>query len=197
MRRENITLTPQMHTHDANRKESKPVPTSILGTQTLTQIGKDMERIQLPSWVPPGPPHPGETKWGKLHADQWRTFCTVHLPVTLARLWGDRPLKSREYKMLQNFLHLVTAVKLGTTRTTSRRRAKEYEYHMKKYLESLLILFPGIEMTPYQHMALHVGEQLHRFGPTHSWRCYAFERFNHVFQNIETNNIYGNGVYPS
>lgn len=165
--------------------------TSVLGEEMLLEIRKDMQRIQLPSWVSPGPAHPGESKWGKLHADQWRSFCTIYLPVTLIRLWGKEPTDSREYRMLQNFLHLVTAVKLGSMRTTSPKRAEEYERHMKAYLKSLLELYPGTEVSPYQHMALHVGQQLRRFGPTHSWRCYAFERFNHIFQTIDTNNIYG------
>jgi hypothetical protein len=93
--------------------------------------------------------------------------------------------------MLENFLHLVTAVKIASMRTTSPERAENYEFHMRKYLETLLELYPGIVLTPYQHMALHVGDQLRRFGPTHSWRCFAFERFNHTFQMIETNNRYG------
>lgn len=145
----------------------------------------------LPSWAPRGPAHPGETKWGKLHADQWQSLCTIYLPVTLTRLWGNKLIHSREYRMLQNFFHLVTALKLGSTRTTSHRRIEEYEDHMREYLKTLLNLFPGTAVTPYQHMALHVGQQLRRFGPTHAWRCYAFERFNHIFQKIETNKIYG------
>ncbi|KAJ3571368.1 hypothetical protein NP233_g3797 [Leucocoprinus birnbaumii] len=96
--------------------------------------------------------------------------------------------------MLQNFLHLVNAIKIGSMRTTSLKHSQDYEFHMKKYLETLLELYPGATLSPYQHMALHVGQQLRRFGPTHAWRCFAFERYNHLFQNIDTNNIYVHSV---
>ncbi len=163
----------------------------VLGKETLAEVRKDLERIQLPSWVPRAPAHPGETKWGKLTADQWRSLCTIYLPVTLTRLWGDKLHETREYRMLQNFLHLVTSVKIASMRKTSSDHASDYEFHIQKYLETLLELYPGADVTPYQHMSLHLGDQLRRFGPTHSWRCFAFERFNHIFQNIKTNNIYG------
>ncbi|KAJ3566227.1 hypothetical protein NP233_g7126 [Leucocoprinus birnbaumii] len=181
----------QKPTKAANKSKKRAKATSVLGKETLAEIRKDMEQIQVPSWVLPGPSHPGEEKWGKLHADQWRSFCTIHLPITLVRLWGKDPAGSKRYKMLENFLHLVTAVKLGSLRTTSSQRAELYEYHMSCYLRSLLELYPGTKITPYQHMAMHIGQQLRRFGPTHAWRCYAFERFNHIFQVIQTNNIYG------
>ncbi|KAF9487261.1 hypothetical protein BDN71DRAFT_1458672 [Pleurotus eryngii] len=39
-------------------------------------------------------------------------------------------------------------------------------------------------------MALHFGPFLRRFGPTHSWRCFPFERYNGIIQKIPTNNRY-------
>lgn len=165
--------------------------TRVLGKKTLQQICDDMEQLQLPSWVSKAPSHPGESKWGKFSADQWRAFCTINLPITLIRLWGSRPKDSREHRMLVNFMHLVTAVKLATMRKTSPSRIAQYEDHMHQYLEGVLVLFPGTGITPYQHMALHFGEQLRRFGPTHSWRCFPFERYNYLLQKIPTNNKFG------
>ncbi|KAJ3567228.1 hypothetical protein NP233_g6497 [Leucocoprinus birnbaumii] len=155
---------PMPKLQDKSSKKQKP-STSVLGMNTLAEIRRDFERIQLPSWVPLPPSHPGETKWGKLHADQWQSLCTVYLPVTLTRLWGGKPHDSREYKMLRNFLHLVNAVKLGSMRITSIKHSEDYEFHMKKYLETLLELYPGAALSPYQHMALHVGQQLRVLDP--------------------------------
>lgn len=150
-----------------------------------------MQNMQLPSWISRAPTHPGETKYGKYHADQWQAFCTINLPVTLVRLWGSKPKDSREYRMLENFMHLVTAVKLATMRKITPSRITDYEHHIRQYLSTLLDLFPGTEVSPYQHMSLHFGDQLRRFGPTHAWRCFPFERYNYLFQKIPTNNIYG------
>lgn len=150
-----------------------------------------MAAMHLPGWVSRSPSHPGESRWGKFHADQWRAFCTINLPVTLIRLWGSKPKDSREYQMLSNFMHLVTAIKLATMRKMTKARISEYEFHMHSYLTTLLELYPGTDISPYQHMALHFGDQLRRFGPTHAWRCFPFERYNYLLQKVKTNFIWG------
>lgn len=71
----------------------------------------------------------------------------------------------------------------------------DYEAHMHKYLTSLLDLYPNTNITPYQHLALHFGPLLRRFGPTHAWRCFPFERYNYLVQQIPTNSKPGMSLY--
>ena len=172
-------------------KSYKHRKTRVLGRQTLSEIRKDMKRTQFPSWMSTAPAHPGESKWGKFSADQWRTFCTQVLPITLIRLWGSKPKGSRERDMLDNFMHLVSAIKLATMRKMTPSRIAQYEHHMHTYLQTLLKLYPDITITPYQHLSLHFGSLLERFGPTHAWRCFPFERYNYVMQQIPTNQKFG------
>jgi hypothetical protein len=150
-----------------------------------------MARMQFPSSLTPAPKHPGEKKWGKFTATQWRTFCLVNLPVTLVRLWGGKDRNSREYLMLVNFMHLITAIKLATKHKITPTHIAQYQVHMQQYLKTLLELFPDYSLTPYQHMSLHFGAQLRRFGPTHTWHCFPFERYNFVMQQIPTNQKFG------
>lgn len=150
-----------------------------------------MNLVFLPSWLPAAPAHPGEKKWGKFSADQWRTFSMVNLPVTLIRLWGLKNRESRKHRMLVNFLHLVSAVKLATMRNVNEEQITGYEYHMHEYLTTLLDLYPETSITPYQHLSLHFGHLLRRFGPTHAWRCFPFERYNYLMQNVPTNGHLG------
>jgi hypothetical protein len=89
--------------------------------------------------------------------------------------------------MLDNFMHLVTAVKLASMRSMNAERIRSYTHHMHMYLTSLLDLYPDTTITPYQHLALHMPTFLKRFGPTHSWRCWPFERYNYLLQKIPTN----------
>ncbi|KAJ3870997.1 hypothetical protein F5051DRAFT_341469 [Lentinula edodes] len=132
------------------------------------------------------PNRPGEKSHGSFTADQWRTFCTINLPITLVRLWGPLPQDERKYAILVNFMHLVTAVCLANMRVMTEARIRSYEHHMRVYLEEVVgykqenPLFPHTELTTYQHMSLHFGNLLRRFGPPHSWRCFAFERFNYI-----------------
>ncbi|XP_006460515.1 hypothetical protein AGABI2DRAFT_57528, partial [Agaricus bisporus var. bisporus H97] len=168
-------------------KARKGAKTCVLGKKTIPKLREDMERISLPSWVSRGPAYPGQAKGGKLHADQWRSFFTINLPMTLVRLWGTGPPESRQAKILENFLYLVSAVKVASQRTISKEDIILYEKHMHRYLTTLWDLYPGIELAPYQHIALHFGDFLRRFGPTHGWRCFAFERYNYLLQQTLTN----------
>ncbi|KAJ3506647.1 hypothetical protein NLJ89_g6753 [Agrocybe chaxingu] len=170
---------------------TNPTKTRVLGTEVLAAVREDMERLSLPSWVPRAPAHPGEKRWGKFSADQWRTFCTLILPITLIRLWGSHPEDSREKQQLDNFLHLVAAVKIGTQRKITKSDIAQYEIHMHTYLTTLLTLYENAEITPYQHLALHFGPLLENFGPTQSWRCFPFERYNYLMQKIPTNQKFG------
>ncbi|KAJ2936879.1 hypothetical protein H1R20_g214, partial [Candolleomyces eurysporus] len=168
-----------------------PKKTRVLGKQTLAEIRKDIERLTQPTWVSRAPSRPGEKRYGKFTADQWRAFCMLILPITLTRLWGTKPEGSVERRRLDNFMHLVSAVKLATMHKLTESRIQQYEYHIRCYLETLLELFPGTSITPYQHLSLHFGQQLRLFGPVHAWRCFPFERFNYILQKIPTNEMIG------
>jgi hypothetical protein len=165
--------------------------TCVLGRRVLQEVRNDANRMQLPSWLSPAPKHPGEKKWGKFTAAQWRAFCTINLPITLIRLWGGKDKDTREHRMLVNFMHLVTAIKLATMRTMTPTRIEQYQSHMHQYLQSLLDLYPHTSITPYQHLSLHFGAHLQRFGPNQAWRCFPFERYNFLMQQIPTNSKFG------
>ena len=145
----------------------------------------------LPTWVSRGPAEPGMAKQGSLKADEWKTLCTIQLPLMLIRIWGTRPAGDRKLEMLDNFMDLVHAVRLATVREITTTQINEYEFYMHRYLVNLLELYPMTSISPYQHLSLHFGDNIRRWGPTHSWRCFAFERFNGLMQNIPTNSKFG------
>lgn len=150
-----------------------------------------MQKLELPTWFRTAPKHPGEVRWGKFKADKWKAFCTVNLPITLARLWGSKPKHDRQYKMLENFLHLVTAVTYANQWTLTEDTINLYDLHMSAYLNGFVELYPFANISPYQHLSLHFSSHLRRWGPTHSWRCFAFERYNGILQAVPTNNKFG------
>lgn len=165
--------------------------TAVLGKETMGEVWKDMKRTTLPPWISPAPAQIGTSKTGKLSADQWRTTATVHFVVTLVRLWGSDDPTSRQYKMLTNFMDLVTATKLATMRSMSSSRISVFKEHMKRYLDGMLVLYTDVGVSPGQHMSLHFEELLSRFGPTHGWRGWVFERMNYKLQQVPTNKKFG------
>lgn len=166
--------------------------TAVLGSQVLAEVRRDMSRRNIPGDVGRTTSRPGEVKWGKLTADEWKNLCVIHLPFTLTRLWGEfryskNAEEQRKYKMLQNYLHLVEAVSLATQDRLTEDSIQRYECTMQTYLKGVLDLYMGAHILPYQHLALHFGEHLRRWGPTRSWRCFAFERYNGMLQKTNTN----------
>lgn len=173
---------------NANSNRGK---TRVLGRSRLQDIWRDIKRTTLPSWCSPAPPRIGDKGQGKISADGWRVFSTVHLIVTLGRTWGSLPSDTREYQLFSNFCDLIGAIKIATGRSTSVARAEEFRHLMLKYLNGLDSLFPMHRLVPYHHISVHLTELLSRFGPTTTWRCWVFERYNHMLQNIETNGRFG------
>ena len=161
--------------------------TAVLGKGVLPEVWRDREKTILPSWLSPIPTNAGSARAGKLTADQWRTLCTVHLVITLVRLWGDKDPADRKHDMLCNFMDLVTATALLFKRSMSPERIKLYEDFMRKYLEGHLRLYPHLNLTPKHHLSLHIPRILERFGPVHGWTTWGFERLNFIFQRTETN----------
>ena len=54
----------------------------------------------------------------------------------------------------------------------------------------LVPLHTQCKCDPY-NISLHMTELLSHFGPTTAWRCWVFERYNHMLQNIQTNGRFG------
>ncbi|KAI0703502.1 hypothetical protein C8T65DRAFT_578774, partial [Cerioporus squamosus] len=154
----------------------------------------DMRIAMLPSAIGRAPPNVGSAGAGTLSADQWRTLCMVHLVVSLTRLWGWLPAEDRRRELLDNFLDLVAAVRYGNVRRTSRSRISTYNYHIFRYVRGLRRLFPEQDLVPNHHLALHHGEVLENFGPSHAYWGFPFERKIRILRHAKINYRHGNAV---
>lgn len=163
---------------------------TVLGLETLQEIWKDNELVSLPSWIGRVPHRIGDSKVGKLSADQYRTACTINLVITLNRLWTNK-IPPRFKEMLDNYMDLVKAVKLSHMRVLTPRTIRLYEQTILRYLRTFSQLYPTFKLVPSQHLSVHLGQVMRNFGPVHSWRCFPFERYNGLLQNIPTNCKFG------
>ncbi|EIW65135.1 uncharacterized protein TRAVEDRAFT_109543 [Trametes versicolor FP-101664 SS1] len=159
---------------------------SILDQETVTSLRADIAATSFPSWLERPPRNFGSTSHGKLKADMWRTVCTVSMVITLVRLWGGREATERQRALLENFVHLVSAVDLAARRSTNQERIDKYDRHMLDYLTSLRDLFDH-QLVPNHHLSLHLKECLELFGPVSAWWAFPFERFNGLLQRLSTN----------
>lgn len=163
----------------------KPSNYAILGKEIMSEVWADMKNTQLPTWISPVPSNWGEKERGKLSADNWRVICTIHLPVTLIRLWAHE--SGRTQALLVNFMDLVTAVRIANMRVSSPNQIKAYNETILRYLEGLKVLFPGFNILPSHHAAFHIGDILALFGPVHSHSAPFFERYINFLHHINTN----------
>lgn len=158
----------------------------VLGSDVMKAVWSDMARTELPSWMSPAPRNWGTATRGKLTADQWKVVATVHLPITLMRLWGA-PQEGRHFLMLCNFMDLSAAVQLAHQRIITEKHIKDYERLLLRYLSGMMALFKDSKLQPIHHVSMHAGDFLRLFGPTHSVRTQGFERFNEKLGLQNTN----------
>jgi hypothetical protein len=131
----------------------------------------------------------GDSSRGKLTADQWMVICTVHLPVTLIRLWGN--LTDRRFELLCNFMDLTSAVQLATQRSITAQMINDHELLIARYLNDMKRLFKGSRIQPIHHVALHTADFLRLFGPTHAVQAFGGERLLEVLGQQNVNNKSG------
>ncbi|KAJ3553429.1 hypothetical protein NM688_g3618 [Phlebia brevispora] len=169
----------------------KPRRKVVIGKGILAEIHKDIQSIVLPSWIGRIPRNLGSASHGSLSADQWRTACTVNLVTSLVRLWGPCSTDTEQRRMLDNFMDLVYATRIATARTLKKDDMDKYHFYMLRYLTNILELYDSWPLHPYHHLALHFPSFLRAFGPTAGWRCFPFERYNYLLQQIDTNYKFG------
>lgn len=155
----------------------------LLDKEVLQEVWADMSQTTIPSWMQQPPKGVGSPSSGRLKADQWRTFATVNLVITLVRLWSHTDKKPH----LDNFLALITAVRFATMRSTSRAHADLVESNLVKYFRGLIDLHGVKALRPNTHMSLHIPECLLVFGPVHGWWTFPFERYNGILARTNTN----------
>ena len=196
-------VTPHDHIHylqidnnpgnTAKLLSTQPVGSrAVLGSDIMEAVWEDMAFTQLPSWVGLVPRNWGTSKRGKLTADNWRVICTVHLPITLIRLWKDET--GRKAELLHNFMDLATAVRIANMRVSSKNQVRAYNFHISRYASALPTLFPDVSIKPTVHAALHLGDIMDLFGPVHSHSAPFYERYIYFLQQLNTNKKLG--AYP-
>lgn len=168
----------------------------VLGSTVLDEVYKDMDRTILPDWVQPAPSTMGQKSHGRLSANEWRSAVTIHLPITLIRLWSRHPKTSRYFAMLIQLLNLALVVGLATRRSTSASQRANIAYCMLQYLDSTRLLFPLASIVPNHHLGLHLPRFLKLFGPPHAWWCFPYERLNGMLQDVHTNHRFGEPYAP-
>jgi hypothetical protein len=153
----------------------------------MEAVWADMALTELPSWVSDVPSNWGTPTRGKLSANNWRVICTVHLPITLIRLWGSDDAPEDRKSKLENFMDLVRAVQIANLHSISKKEIEQYERYIFRYLTTFKLLYKLAKVKPIHHAALHYGDILWGFGPTHTHSAAFYERYIYAMQSKNHN----------
>ena len=163
----------------------------VLDLHDMEAIWSDLQSTVTPSWLSSVPSNLGNAAHGKLKADQWRVLGTVHLPLSLTRIWGNgdltNPRAMRCREILDITMSLMAAVRIATSYSITEQDIEAYLREMLKYLRGIKSLFPDYQFKPNHHMALHIHEFLRLFGPVHSWWTFPFERLIGALERMPHN----------
>ncbi|KAF8572822.1 hypothetical protein K439DRAFT_1253636, partial [Ramaria rubella] len=77
-------------------------------------ICKDIAQTITPTWWLGIPAEFGSYTTGKLKADEWHAAITLHLPITLTRIWGSAGHSEKKRHLLMNTMFLISAIILAT-----------------------------------------------------------------------------------
>ncbi|KAJ7898765.1 hypothetical protein B0H13DRAFT_1884135 [Mycena leptocephala] len=88
-------------------------------------------------------------------------------------------------------LALVLAVVAANYKSTDLNTADYFDDCMRKYMNGVALLFKENSITPSQHSAFHIGQNLREFGPGHSRSAHHYERYIHHLQRQNTNGKFG------
>lgn len=178
---------------EAAKPKGKPKdPRTVLGETLLKEVKIDRNQSVFPTGYKKAPEQIGTAGNGKLSADQWKVVVTIHLVITLPRLWAKEPPESRLRWMFDNFMHLVVVARLVASRVVNERIANLCFLHLISYIKGVQVLFEGVKLVPNHHLAIHIPKDfLGKLGPTTNWSSNVFERLNGMVQRIHTNNSFG------
>ncbi len=175
--------TLKMHIQTGESQRQRQNHRVVLGKDVMQEIWTDMHNIQLPGWV-----SSVSREWSttsELSADQTRVLCTIHLPITLIRLWHNAD--DRMKALLANFMDLINAVRVANMRTTSPGDVESYTTYMHRYMVEVQKLYKDEGIKPHQHAALHVGTMLEWFGPVHAHSAPYYERYINFMHRAQIN----------
>ena len=173
---------------------ARPSSRVVLGKEVMEAVWADMRRTQLPSWISTPPHNWGLPGRGKLSADEWRIICLIFLPITLIRLWHEKT--GREKHLLKNFMDLVNATRIATSKVSSTLRVQLYNEFIFRYVKGLQELYPDKHLLPVHHAALHLGHIMELFGPIHSHNAAFFERYIKFLHRMNINQKPGLRAQP-
>ncbi|KAG0151926.1 hypothetical protein CROQUDRAFT_693881 [Cronartium quercuum f. sp. fusiforme G11] len=151
--------------------------------------------IVVPNSVSKMPMNLGESKHGSLREAQWYSLFAFIIPLVILEIYVNDVEKldpqSNRGRILKNIGYLVQCTNLVFSRRVSEWEANNFEVCYRKYHETSVQIFGKLGTKPNHHYALHIPDQMRRWGPLGQVAEFAGERMIGFIQKIQTNTKLG------
>ncbi|KAL7311099.1 hypothetical protein PS15m_012383 [Mucor circinelloides] len=130
-----------------------------------------------------------------MKADNYRVWLLLFGPYILYRISDychhsiririkGKGLSKEHY---DNFLEFHLACRLILQPSLDKEEVSRADRHFLNYNRSFVKLFTAEHSKPYNHLLLHLSQNILDFSSvTHTW-CFSYERYNFLLKSIETN----------
>ena len=168
-----------MHNLGTGKKMFKLwVESGILTPQNMTEIEDKIRCFKVPPDVG-RIPHRISSNYGGFTASQWRNWITIYSPVVLKGILDQQHL--------QCWLLFVRACSLLSKRIITKEDVTAADLFLITFCKKSEEIYGGDQFTVNMHLHLHLKQYLIDFGPSHSFWCFSFERFNGLLGSYSTN----------
>ena len=149
------------------------VDESVLTSDDLKKIQRKMNQFQVPADLGRIPRKIDcEEGFSNFTADQWRTFFTIYVTVSL---WEHLAIVDRT--ILTHFVRVCSILVNRILELDSVREAHRRLIEIIKLIEET---YGREKITPNLHLSLHLQECSYDFGPLYTFWCFSFERMNGI-----------------
>ena len=121
-----------------------------------------------------------KSNMGTLTAAEWRHWTLVSSGYCLFDLIPQ--------KYLDVWEHFVRVCTLLSPACIQYEVLAKVDHHLKEFGKGIGGLFGPAAVTPNMHMQMHMTEVVQQYGPLYACWLFAFERYNGVLGDIQTNN---------
>ena len=119
------------------------------------------------------------SNYGGFTANQWKHWITIYSPVVLKGIIPDSHLRCWLL-----FVRACSILQMWYIRRADIEAADMQLLHFCKMFEDI---YGGQYCTPNMHLHCHIMDCIKDYGPSHTFWCFAFERYNGLLESTHTN----------
>ena len=153
----------------------------VLSPKIMKTIQEKVDKMETPAYIGRIPQNISSIG-SSFTADQWRNWVCIY---SLYALNGTLPYD--DYQCMILFVRACIILLQPTITLEDLNRADDYLLKFCRHFERL---YGKEKCTPNMHLHCHIRETILNYGPVYSTWCFAFERFNGIFESFQKNRIY-------